>query len=510
MGGIAVAAIDGQTLSETIYRLRGNIKKISQKQTNLNEEMTKVALINPLLSALGWELEDPDEVSMEYRKKPRDRPVDYALFIQRSPYLFVEAKPLRADIEDRKWTSQTISYAAVTGVEWCVLTNGDEYRIYNAHAPVDVEEKLFRTVRVSDEDTHSYTVETLELLSKDKVGENRLSLLWKAYHIDYRVKRCLDNLFQNQSESLVRLIKKYTSGLTTGDVRKSLERVEVKIDFPVAPPQLPITLKPPTKKPKATSKVTLKDLLAAGLITAPVRIEREYQGHKFEATIQEDGTIEFQGERYTSPSIAGGMAKSVVRGPRPGGKAPYHACNGWLFWRYYDRETGGLEPTDKLRQLYIERQLEKGPEKEREGGLVYCLTPVKSTKEQSNVDCVRSLVMENGIYAFSEATPQKNLKPGDLICFYASGIGVIAHARVKTRPKREPNPSVRNADKYPFTFEVEDVKFYPENPVVIDSGLRQRLDTFKGLDAAKHWGWFVTPTRRITEHDFKILTRGEV
>jgi hypothetical protein len=116
-----------EALNSTVKRLRGNIKKISQKRPPLNEAMTKAALINPLLSALGWDLEDPDEVSMEYKKKPKDNPVDYALSIQRSPCLFVEAKPLRANLEDRKWTAQTIAYAAVTGVEWCVLTNGDEY-----------------------------------------------------------------------------------------------------------------------------------------------------------------------------------------------------------------------------------------------------------------------------------------------------------------------------------------------------------------------------------------------
>jgi len=36
-----------------------------------------------------------------------------------------------------------------------VLTNGDEYRIYNSHATVPVEEKLFRSVRVTGDDSEA-------------------------------------------------------------------------------------------------------------------------------------------------------------------------------------------------------------------------------------------------------------------------------------------------------------------------------------------------------------------
>ena len=38
-----------------------------------------------------------------------------------------------------------MGYAIVAGVEWVVLTDGNEYRIYNTHAPVPVAEKLFHS-----------------------------------------------------------------------------------------------------------------------------------------------------------------------------------------------------------------------------------------------------------------------------------------------------------------------------------------------------------------------------
>ena len=40
----------------------------------LNEQDTKATLIEPVLRALGWKVEDVDEVRREYTAKRRDRP----------------------------------------------------------------------------------------------------------------------------------------------------------------------------------------------------------------------------------------------------------------------------------------------------------------------------------------------------------------------------------------------------------------------------------------------------
>jgi len=185
-----------------LLRVRNRIQHIRDRKEPIGEQNTKAALIDPILSALGWSLEELDEVSREYRRKPQDNPVDYALFMLQFPRLFVEAKALEKDLNDRKWVSQTLSYATVVGVEWCVLTNGDEYRLYNAHAAGPVEEKLFRVVRLSDGAQDEYTRDTLELLSKDKMGENLLNVLWKAHFIDRRVKAVLDSLFHTACSTM--------------------------------------------------------------------------------------------------------------------------------------------------------------------------------------------------------------------------------------------------------------------------------------------------------------------
>ena len=164
-------------LGEKIAGLRSRIARLRKRGEPIGEEDTKRVFITPLLEALGWDIQDLEEVRNEYRHRPQDNPVDYALFMLRTPCLFIEAKPLTAGLDDRKWVSQTIGYAATVGVEWCVLTNGDEYRIYNAHAAVEADEKLFRIVRLADDAAHALTIGTLDLLSKDRMGEKRLNVL---------------------------------------------------------------------------------------------------------------------------------------------------------------------------------------------------------------------------------------------------------------------------------------------------------------------------------------------
>ena len=156
------------SVAERIERYRGS---------RIGEQNTKSTLIAPVLRALGWNIEDMDEVHLEYRYKRQDKPVDYALLLQRKPVLFIEAKGLDEDLNDRRWASQVVSYAAVEGVEWVVLTNGDGYRIYAAHAPVDLDEKLFRSVEISRDVAEA--TDALRLLTKTSYAASRSPLSGK-------------------------------------------------------------------------------------------------------------------------------------------------------------------------------------------------------------------------------------------------------------------------------------------------------------------------------------------
>jgi hypothetical protein len=137
----------------------------------------------------------------------------------------------------------------------------------------------------------------------------------------------------------------------------------------------------------------------------------------------------------------------------------------------------------------------------------YWLTPVRSDEEQTADEVIESLVGKEHIYAFGERTPgRRYIKPGDFICFYSSGKGVVAHAQVASKPEYEVHPKVHYSDRYPWVFRVKDAHLYVENPIIIDAALRSRLEAFKGREH-KAWAWFVQATRKISESDFKVLSQ---
>lgn len=325
----------------------------------ITETETRASLINPMLNALGWRVGDLEQVRQEYRFQPSDNPVDYALMEGDRPSLFVEAKALGKNLDDPKWASQIMSYAIVAGVEWVVLTDGNEYRMYNTHAPVPVAEKLLHVVRVNDDDAS--VGEVLDLLSRGGTPRTRLKAQWHAHFVDRQVHRALKRLFgPAPDDSFVSLLRNDTADLTDDDVAASLRRVHPQFEFPLVhgvapdvprPPIKPLPVQPqpvePQPGPVPSRLVRVRHLIAAGIIQPPLELQARYRGQAFTARIETDGSVTFQGKSYTSLSYAGNAAW-LAGGYR--GKGP--AANGWRFWRFTDSD-GQVKEMDVLRQQYL-------------------------------------------------------------------------------------------------------------------------------------------------------------
>src|SRR5687767_1237126 len=114
-----------------------------------NEANTKALLIDPLLSALGWQMSDLAQVRREFKVFDGTF-LDYALLIDGKPHLFVEAKAVGESLDSKQFISQTVNYANNEGVLWCVLTNGLSYRVYKTNEPVSMEQKLLFEVSLAD------------------------------------------------------------------------------------------------------------------------------------------------------------------------------------------------------------------------------------------------------------------------------------------------------------------------------------------------------------------------
>lgn len=371
-----------RTVVTELQEVRQRLHRYRNRNDNMSEADTKAALIEPLLLAMGWDTFDIEEVKREYRHKSPDNPVDYALFVGRKPLLFVEAKGLKEKMDDRKWITQTVNYANAVGVEWCVLTNGDEYRIYNSHAPCDVEEKLFSSVQISNLAQEQSTLDILDLISKDRLSEKKIDNLWKAHFIDRRVGLVLQGLLKGNDQSFIKLIRKETPDLTPSQIKESLLRADIQIDYPTVTPSTvlsdtspglrhtsaasprPTQLSGTSQKKPAKSKtgktspafigVEVKDLIEAGMLRPPIQLEKDYKGHHLIATILEDGQIDFGGDVYNSLSISAAMARKTIVGAPPGREYPQ--TNGWEFWKIKNPDTGKIEEIDTIRQKFLKQR----------------------------------------------------------------------------------------------------------------------------------------------------------
>ncbi|MEV4712828.1 hypothetical protein [Micromonospora sp. NPDC049374] len=366
-------------LEDVVKQCVERVARFRRQHPRTNEQNTKAGLIEPIIGALGWDLFDPEEVHREYRRRGVDNPVDYALLLLRTPRLFIEAKGLGENLDDPRWANQTIGYATMAGVEWVALTDGAEWRVYNAHAPVPIEHKLFRAVRI--EDDADAAVELLSLLSKQNMGNNRIEELWKGFFVDRQVHTELTDLFAGSDpvSELVDLLDRRMPRLSREEIRQSLIRARATFDFPMstaaaAPFQRrpspaeaaqlvesrPATSRPVSrsstgKSKRATARVTpderrlkLADLLAAGRLRPGTTLFARYLGQQHTAELLADGRVRYRGEVHNSPSSAGEAVKIAIHGRDI--TDARKATDGLDFWQAEDAVSGDVVTLKEIRR----------------------------------------------------------------------------------------------------------------------------------------------------------------
>ena len=135
-------------LAELVGTLKERIEKHGDVLSK-NETATRYALIDPLLTALGWNLQDPGQVQTEY--STGDGRADYAMFSREdtnAPRLVIEAKKLGRPTGDG--INQSITYCVRRGIPYFVVTNGRDWTAYETHRPVPVTEKRIVDFSLTD------------------------------------------------------------------------------------------------------------------------------------------------------------------------------------------------------------------------------------------------------------------------------------------------------------------------------------------------------------------------
>lgn len=115
-------------------RIRDLAARIPNQLAHLRtEEAAKNALVLPFISALGYNVFDPFEVTPELDADvgiKKGEKVDYAILKDGKPVMLFECKACNANL-DECHASQLYRYFSVTPARVGVLTNGVVYRFFS-------------------------------------------------------------------------------------------------------------------------------------------------------------------------------------------------------------------------------------------------------------------------------------------------------------------------------------------------------------------------------------------
>ena len=136
--------------------------RIQQHQGSLqsNEIRTRTALIDPLLTALGWDVADPNLVTPEYDVSGKR--ADYGLLKKDGkPVAVLEAKKLGEPLGPHR--SQMVGYCVEIGVPYAGLTDGDRWEMYDVFKQMPLDDKRVLDVSVMKLAVHQCALELLLL-----------------------------------------------------------------------------------------------------------------------------------------------------------------------------------------------------------------------------------------------------------------------------------------------------------------------------------------------------------
>jgi len=135
-------------LEDLVARIELLNKRIQLHSAALRESetRTRMALIDPLLSKLGWDVSDPGFVRPEH--KSGNGWADYALLRPDGvATAVVEAKKLGEPLAAHRM--QMLNYANVEGIDYAGLTDGDDWELYDVFKRGQLEDRRMLEVTSS-------------------------------------------------------------------------------------------------------------------------------------------------------------------------------------------------------------------------------------------------------------------------------------------------------------------------------------------------------------------------
>lgn len=216
---------------DLIDRLNQIAAKITkQKDSIATEEATKTAFIMPFISALGYDVFDPDEVVPEFTADigiKKGEKVDYAIKVNDKISILIECKMLNSKL-DAQNESQLHRYFHATEARIAILTDGIVYKFYtDLDEPNKMDNKSFLELSILQIDE----VVVGELKKFTKTAFNIDELLSSASELKYtkEIKHIINEQLLNPSDDFIKFVlNNIYTGRVTSQVKEQFIPVITK------------------------------------------------------------------------------------------------------------------------------------------------------------------------------------------------------------------------------------------------------------------------------------------
>lgn len=193
-------------LKETLVILNKVVNE--NKELIKNEESTKQFLILPLLNGLGYDVYNPKEVTPEFTAdfhKNKEK-VDYAIYINGTPKIFVEAKSITTKI-NKNAPQLSRYFSTFPSVRLGVLTNGLEYHFFTDLSNANIMDSkpffIFNIENYTDEDFNN-----LIKFSKNLYDYESIKILAESLIYHQSFKTVIKEIIESPNDDFIKFVIK--------------------------------------------------------------------------------------------------------------------------------------------------------------------------------------------------------------------------------------------------------------------------------------------------------------
>ncbi|MEM5867758.1 MAG: N-6 DNA methylase [Candidatus Aenigmatarchaeota archaeon] len=217
--------------AEAIARMQELVNRFNElsrdgKLDEFSEADVGSKFILPFLEALGWNIRDIDEVREQ--KRTLVGPVDYSLNVNKKPKVVVEIKKFSESLDHKRvvrgkeesYPEQAIRYAWHLRVDWVVLSNFAETRLYYSRVTRPESGLIFK-LRY---DKYLIDFDQLWIISKESVLSGKLDTYEKRRERRNVDEEILVDLFYCR-KILAESIKRNNPSLDKDEIREIVQKI---------------------------------------------------------------------------------------------------------------------------------------------------------------------------------------------------------------------------------------------------------------------------------------------